>query len=190
VPADGRPDEALRTDAVTRTATDPVPGSRAPAGSGAPAGPEADALVRRATDLLHARGERMTGARRAVLRALVADGGHCGAEAVVARVAAADPGVHRASVYRALEALSGLGVVQHVHLAHGATSYHVVTEGHAHLHLQCRRCGLVRDVPSDLLDGVAAVLAGAHGFVLDAGHVALSGLCAGCAAAAPDAPPA
>ena len=172
---------------MTRTPTGPAAGTApppaqpsAPSPAATPSG--ADALVRRATELLHARGERMTGARRAVLRVLAADGGHCGAETVVARVAELDPGVHRASVYRALEALSGLGLVQHVHLAHGSTSYHVVTGSHAHLHLQCRRCGLVRDVPSGLLDGVAAVLADRHGFVLDAGHVALSGLCGACAA--------
>jgi Fur family ferric uptake transcriptional regulator len=39
----------------------------------------------------------------------------------------------------------------------------------------------VRDLPPDLLDEVADALARQYGFVLDAGHVALSGLCRDCA---------
>jgi Fur family ferric uptake transcriptional regulator len=53
------------------------------------------------------------------------------------------------------------------------------------VHAQCRGCGAVYDLPPDLLDDVAATLSARHHFVLDAGHVALSGLCAACAGAGP-----
>jgi Fur family transcriptional regulator, ferric uptake regulator len=149
---------------------------------------DVEATISRVGQLLRSRGERMTGPRRAVLRALARDGEHLSAEAVLARVADADPSVHRASIYRTLEALSELGVVQHVHVGHGGTAYHLVNGEQGHLHAQCRRCGTVHDLPPDLLDEVGAVLTRRYGFRLDAGHVALSGVCVRCEEAAVDDP--
>jgi len=97
----------------------------------------------------------------------------------VSAVAERDPGVHRASVYRTLETLSGLGVVQHVHVGHGTTAYHLAGD-EAHLHAQCGRCGAVIDLPASLLDEVAARVHREHGFRLDPSHVALSGTCERC----------
>ena len=138
-------------------------------------------VIDEVADLLRSRGERMTGPRRAVLTVLAERGEHLSADAVLDAVARFDPSVHRASVYRTLEALSDLGVVQHVHVGHGGTAYHLVRDGGRHLHAQCRRCGAVHDLPTDLLDDVADRLARRHAFVLDAGHVALSGMCRPCA---------
>jgi Fe2+ or Zn2+ uptake regulation protein len=141
----------------------------------------ADALIAEVGAQLRARGERMTGPRRAVLTALARHSGHLGAEEVVEAVADVDGSVHRASVYRTLEALSHLGVVQHLHVGHGGTAYHLVARSGPHLHAQCQACAAVYDLPGNLLDDVAEVLSQRFGFTLDAGHVALSGTCAGCA---------
>ena len=130
------------------------------------------------TDLLHARGERMTVPRRSVLLALAARGGHVCAEDVVADVAAIEPGVHRSSVYRTLDALTSAGLVQHVHLGHGATAYHLVQV--AHPHAQCTSCHAVVDLPADLLDALVTSTQDRFGFVLDPLHVALSGTCRDC----------
>lgn len=146
------------------------------------AGQLADRVVTEAAARLRARGDRMTGPRRAVLGALAAEQRHQSAEDVIASVGRLDPSVHRASVYRALETLSELGVVQHVHAGHGLTTYHLMPAPGPHPHAQCQVCGTVYDLPDDLLDAVAAQLAGQTGFVLDTGHVALSGTCADCAA--------
>nr|NLI49128.1 transcriptional repressor [Propionibacterium sp.] len=143
------------------------------------------ALVEAVTARLHARGERMTKPRRAVLVALASGPRHATADDVVEAVAAQDATVHRSSVYRALEALSRLGVLQHVHLGHGATTYHVAQPDGGVLHLQCRRCGHVRGAPADLAADLAGRLAADYGFRLDSSHVALSGLCAACAVTAP-----
>ena len=142
--------------------------------------PDVRTVIDEVARMLRARGERMTGPRRAVLAVLAERADHLSAEAVVDSLAGRDAGAHRASVYRTLEALTELGVVQHVHVGHGGTAYHLVRPGGRHLHAQCRRCGTVYDLPSDLLDGVATTLAGEHAFVLDAGHVALSGTCTEC----------
>ncbi len=136
-----------------------------------------DAVLERARGVLRAQGQRMTAPRRAVLLALAARGGHVGAEQVVTDVAGA--GVHRSSVYRTLDALTRLGAVQHVHLGHGGTAYHLA-ETH-HPHAQCRSCGAVVDLPADLLEPVVPAIAARTGFTLDPSHVALSGTCTACA---------
>ena len=143
----------------------------------------AQPLVEQVGRLLRERGERMTGPRRAVLAVLAASGGHLAAEDVVAAVADVDSTVHRASVYRTLDALCDLGVVQHVHIGHGATAYHLVRGGDAHVHAQCSACGAMVDLPLDVLDGAAERMAREAGFLLDPTHVALSGTCAACVSA-------
>lgn len=130
---------------------------------------------------LRARGERMTVPRTAVVRALVHEGGHLGADDVIDAVARIDASVHRASVYRALSALSKADIVHHVHEGHGGTVYHLRSE--PHLHAQCERCGDLIDVRGDLLDAVSAALSTENGFTLHAEHVALSGVCVRCGAA-------
>ncbi len=141
------------------------------------AGPGQDVRER-----LRASGLHLTAPRRAVLEVLGSQHGHLSAEHVVAAVARHEPGVHRASVYRALEALTDAGLVQHVHLGHGATAYHLVDGAGEHLHLQCGGCGAVIDAPVQLLGPVRRRLLREHGFALDAAHVALSGRCAACRA--------
>ena len=139
-----------------------------------------EALVGEVTSLLHERGDRMTTSRRAVLEALHGRADHLPAEEVLAVASARHPKVHRTTVYRALEMLTGLGVVQHVHLGHGATAYHLATtEGH--LHAQCRMCGDVIDLPRSVLDDAGRAIEEATGFRLDPDHMALSGTCSRCA---------
>jgi Fur family ferric uptake transcriptional regulator len=131
-----------------------------------------------AVSALRARGERVTHPRRAVIDVLAALPGHPTAEQVVAAVEASDAGVHRATVYRVLEALTALEIVSHVHVGHGGTSYHLADPGHLHAH--CGSCGSVVDLPVDLLAQVRARLLERHGFALDASHIALSGRCRTC----------
>lgn len=138
-------------------------------------------LVARVGALLRGRAERMSVPRRAILEALHGRHDHLPAEQILATVAATYPSVHRATVYRALETLAELGVVQHVHLGHGATTYHLVDQDR-HLHAQCRVCGTVLDLPRSLLDDAAAQIRAESGFELDPDHTALSGTCSTCAA--------
>ncbi len=135
--------------------------------------------VDRASASVRAHGGRLTGPRRAVLTALAARNAHLTADQVVMAVAERDPSVHRASVYRTLETLTRLGVVQHVHVGHGTTTYHLADD-EPHLHAQCEQCGAVLDLPGTLLDPVADDVLREHGFALAPAHVALSGTCAAC----------
>jgi len=123
-------------------------------------------------------GTRITGPRRAVIAALAGSDGHLNAGDVSEIVQAAHPDVHQSTVYRTLDRLVELGVVEHIHVAHGPAVYHL---GHdRHLHLVCEGCGSVTDAPADLLSAAAAAVDERFGFRLAAGHVALTGRCRAC----------
>ena len=155
-----------------------------------------ESRVRLAVDTLRARGERVTQARRAVLevldRAQVDE--HLGADEIAHRAATSAPGLHRATVYRALATLGGLGLVAHTHVGGSATVYHLAagageedTAGRlaggsaGHSHLQCTGCGTVIDIPDHVLRPLARCLARDLAFELNAEHAALLGTCSACA---------
>lgn len=77
-------------------------------------------------------GERVTPARHAVLSVVgAADEAdeHLSAETIGERVAALEPSVHRATVYRTLASLTTAGVLTHVHLGGTGTVYHLTALG-------------------------------------------------------------
>ncbi|HVX17362.1 MAG TPA: Fur family transcriptional regulator [Acidimicrobiales bacterium] len=126
-------------------------------------------------------GGRVTATRKAVVRALLdSDDHHLTAAAVTGAVRDLDPEFQESTVYRTLDRLAELGIVEHIHIGSGAAVYHLSDADHRHHHLVCDRCGRVVEVPPGLLDSVARRVERDHGFVLDAGHFALSGTCAAC----------
>jgi hypothetical protein len=87
-----------------------------------------DELVAEVASLLHERGDRMTTSRRAVLEALHGRADHLPADDVLAVAAERHPTVHRTTVYRALEMLTGLGWSS-TSPRPRATAYHLATGG-------------------------------------------------------------
>ncbi len=144
--------------------------------------PGAEAAIAKAESLLRACGQRMTGPRRAVLAVLAASREHLTADQVVAAVARGDATAHRASVFRTLDRLTELAVVQRVS-SRGLASYHLVAEI-PHLHAHCLTCGLVLDLPGDLLNDVQRTLLSAADFLVHPLYTVLSGSCAKCRATA------
>jgi Fur family ferric uptake transcriptional regulator len=133
---------------------------------------------------LRERGERVTPARLAVVEVLAGTEEHLSAEQIGERAEELRPGIHRATVYRALDALGELGLVTHVHLGRAGTTYHLAGDlVPLHLHLRCSECGTVVDVAGDILEPVRRKLQRELGFQLVPEQVALIGLCAECARA-------
>jgi len=129
-------------------------------------------------DLLRTDGGRVTPARRAVVQVLVDTDDHISAEDIAGRVQQAMPDVAPSTVYRTLEVLERLGQVEHVHLGHGPSKYHLAER--VHVHLMCRGCDRVIELPDTYLDDLATRLAADHGFVLEPRHFALLGRCKDC----------
>jgi Fur family transcriptional regulator, ferric uptake regulator len=134
---------------------------------------------------LRGRGERVTRVRHAVIEVLDGTTEHLTADEIVSRAEDLAPGLHRASVYRALSTLGQLGLVTHTHLGGAATVYHLNLElpqwsASGHAHLQCTRCSRVIDIPVTLLEPLADSVERDLGFRLEPRHTALLGVCVDC----------
>ena len=127
---------------------------------------------------LRAAGGRVTGPRQAVVTALVEADGHVTADDLAAAVQAAHPEVHLSTVYRTLDALERLGVVDHVHLGHGRAVYHLGDERHQHL--VCEVCGTVTEVPDAVFSSLARRIRQDYGFRIRPEHFAVLGQCEAC----------
>ena len=127
---------------------------------------------------LRERGGRVTTARRAIISALVRGSGHITAEELTAVVQAAHPDVHASTVYRCLETLGELGIVEHAHLGHGPAVYHLADD--THQHLVCETCGAVVEVPAEVFAATATRLRDEYGFTATLGHFAIVGRCSAC----------
>jgi Fur family ferric uptake transcriptional regulator len=131
---------------------------------------------------LRARGYRLTPQRQLVLEA-VGTLGHGTPEEIAAAVRRTATAVNISTVYRTLELLEELGLVQHTHLGHGAPTYSVPSDDD-HVHLVCRDCGGVEEVESSVVEDVVRRLSAERGFSVDVGHFAVFGQCRSCGPAA------
>lgn len=139
----------------------------------------ADKLI----DALSDEGYRITNARRAVCEVVASSHDqHLTAADIYSRARAqAGTRLDRSTVYRTLEALEDSGLLTHSHLGHGPSVYHLAEDA-GHQHLICLRCGKTFTLPEVETRRLVEAIAGSTGFVLDASHFALSGLCADCSA--------
>ena len=122
----------------------------------------------------------MTPQRQRVLDAVTALT-HATPDDVVERVASdGGPPLSTSTVYRALDTLESVEIVDHTHLDHGAPSYHLADHAD-HVHLVCRRCGAVTQCDVSLAEEFVGNVRAATGFVPDVTHMAVHGCCATCA---------
>ena len=127
---------------------------------------------------LHEKGLRLTPQRELVLNA-VRELGHATPEDVAAKIHETHPRINLSTVYRNLETLENVGLVQHTHLGHGGATYHAAEEL-THLHLVCENCGSVGDAPIEAAANFVNTLSDDYGFKTDVTHFAIYGTCADC----------
>lgn len=125
---------------------------------------------------LRAQGYRLTPQRELILGA-VTRLRHATPDEVLAEVRRTSSAVNASTVYRTLEVLEGLGLVRHAHLSDRAPTYHAVDD-HEHFHLVCRTCQKVTSIDVAEAGDFLERLRVEHGFVADAGHLAVFGTCA------------
>ncbi|MET0726702.1 MAG: Fur family transcriptional regulator [Acidimicrobiales bacterium] len=141
--------------------------------------PPVDDAVEAILERLRADGGRITTGRRAIVRALLtAEDHHVTAEDVATVVQADHPDVHLSTVYRTLDALDHLEVVDRIDLGTGSAVYHLTDR--AHHHLVCEECGSVTEADDAAFRRLGADLAKAFGFTLSGQHLSLTGRCATC----------
>jgi Fur family transcriptional regulator, ferric uptake regulator len=135
----------------------------------------------RALSTLSEAGYRRGGARRAVIEALARHDCAVTALDLEEEMRGGEAGVGRASVYRALEQLEGLGLVQRIEVCRGTAGFERVDPtGHHHHHAICRDCGRMVPFEDPRLERALEHVAGAMSFDVTEHDVVLRGLCDRC----------
>jgi Fur family ferric uptake transcriptional regulator len=135
---------------------------------------------------LRERGLRWTPQRRAVVEALAGSDGHITGVELLDRCRAIDAATIPSTVYRTLDVLEELGLVQHGHGADGREEFHVGPDA-LHGHLHCATCGGRWEIRARAARAIIEGLRSSDGFEVDLSHVTVVGQCADCAAAAANA---
>ncbi len=130
---------------------------------------------------LHSKGMRVTGQRKLILKVLEETGDHLDAEAVFERAHKRDERVSLATVYRTLQLLKGMGLVdQHfVSRQHDREVFEPVG-AEEHYHFSCLKCGKVVEFQSPLIDHARQQLTQELGINILHGCACFEGYCANC----------
>lgn len=141
------------------------------------------AWIERAETALTAAGHRRGGARRALLELLDAQPCALTALEIEDALRARKRSVSRASVYRILEQLEGLGLVQRVETGQAMVRYERVAAAHEHHHhLVCEACGVVMPFADEALERAISSLSARVPLTVSEHEIVLRGECEDCAA--------
>ena len=136
-----------------------------------------------ALERLRAGTGRSGGARRAVVEFLGRQECCLSAQEIHDGVRAEGPWVGIASVYRALDGLDELGLVQRVDFGDGVSRFEPADpRGDHHHHLVCDDCGKVEPFEDPALEAALERVAGGRGYDAAAHDVVVRGACEDCRA--------
>jgi len=121
---------------------------------------------------------RLTKQRAAVLRAL-GDGGHLSAETILEKVRTELPGVSLGTIYRTLDILRIIGLVQVFSFGGSAARYEAALDKHHHL--LCTACRSLENVQAEAVAEIAQRIAANKGFSEVDYGLTIVGRCPGCA---------
>ena len=136
-------------------------------------------------DLLREKGLKVTSQRLMVLNILSAHGDeHLTAEEIYDLAKVNSPEIGLATIYRTVQVLLELHVIEKVTFDDGFARYELNGEetgsGHRHHHAICTQCGKVYSLETDLLDTLEKQVFESLGFEVTDHEVKLYGLCSAC----------
>ena len=141
------------------------------------------AIERRALlDELVSKGVRMTSQRKALIEVIQGASKHLDAAGLLALAREREPGIDRATVYRTIELLKKLRLIDELDLMHleGEKHYYEVKTTQDHLHLACLGCGRIEEYVSDLFEGLKSEIAKQTGFAIRVARLEVGGMCKEC----------
>jgi len=124
-------------------------------------------------------GYRLTEPRRALAHLIERREGHFTAEDLVRDSRQERLGVGRATVFRSLDILAELGLVERLDLPTGEHAF-VACEPTHHHHVVCSRCGRSADVGDSGMARVLEEVARKSGYEIERHRLELFGLCSEC----------
>ncbi len=96
--------------------------------------------------IMHGRGFRVTAPREAVLSVLEKEKTHLSAKEIYAKVIVIEPSVGLTTIYRTLEMLAEMGVINRVEIGDKTTRYEIKSNSSKHHHhIICTNCRKVID---------------------------------------------
>lgn len=132
---------------------------------------------------LHSQSYKLTPQREATVRVLLErEQDHLSAEDVYLLVKDKAPEIGLATVYRTLELLTELKVVDKINFGDGVSRYDLRKEGaeHFHHHLVCVECGSVTEIEEDLLGDVEDIVESKFEFDVRDHRLTFHGVCKNC----------
>jgi Fur family ferric uptake transcriptional regulator len=128
---------------------------------------------------LRARGMRVTPQRAIIFEAIENLEGHITAEDIFQEVQQVNPYISLATVYRTLELLQELKLVNQTNFGRSQTYFALKDHG-PHHHLVCRKCGQIEEFEDELLEPFRAQLNEQFGFQAHTEHMCIFGVCKAC----------
>lgn len=127
--------------------------------------------------------KRLTPQRELIIKIFLGHPGeHLSAEEVHRLVKEAFSDIGLATVYRTLELLTNLEILQRIHFNDGRSRYELnMEEVHRHHHMVCLRCGRVEEFAEDLLERLEEKIFAQRGFRVMDHELKFFGVCKTCA---------
>jgi len=129
--------------------------------------------------LLEQKGDRITEARRAIVKLLVQTERALTPVEIFDLARNTAPKMGLVTVYRTLELLEELGLVERVHGAQDCHTYLRAARGHEHLVI-CNRCGKAVYFSGDDISDLIQKVSRESGFVIQEHWLQMQGLCKDC----------
>lgn len=130
---------------------------------------------------LDAGGYRLTAPRRAIAELIAEHDGHFTAAELEVVARERRLGISRATLFRLLELLTELQVVERLELPTGEHAYVPCARAHHH-HVVCSRCGRTTEVADCGVSDAVAEISRRSGYRIDTHRLELFGLCRHCQA--------
>jgi Fur family ferric uptake transcriptional regulator len=140
-------------------------------------------IEKRINEAFQELGERKTAPRRAIARNLIRLGqlgAAFSADELLQRLRRTNPHIGRATMYRSIDKLVRMKVLDRIEFADGTHSFRLCESGHHHHHLACTKCHRVIELDFCLESEMIAAIGKRERFEVNDHSITLFGLCRKC----------
>ncbi|WP_080146309.1 Fur family transcriptional regulator [Marinilactibacillus piezotolerans] len=140
-----------------------------------------DSKIKTITQTLYSAGFKLTPQRQVILKVLL-ENEHLSAEEIYLKVKIENSSVGLATVYRTLDLLRDLNVLNKMTFQDGISRYDLNNSGHLHQphYLLCQKCGKIDEVENDLLLEIEKTIEELYHFKVNDHRLTFQGVCRSC----------